>query len=298
MGKFALFYLSILSFSLFWSCQPKLERDNIPVWAGITLEEDNCQIESIDSRMDIINDWGLSGLSVEIPLEVNPGSLSGSFKYYENHPIDTLILLIQRMEIPYSLAFDLRNPRSTPLKSIDWKKQFTQISGLLLRTANYPPNQIIFMGELVDPHLPPTLLSNFVAQIKVDFEPFQGEITYAYFPEVINDSIDFQTPDLIGIRYHQAPEEELIPFYRKTNQAISQKLIEWQKPGVVVQTNLLGEDKDDQFRYQLRYWDEKAEIRGMFLNTLYCELSLTEKGSFFGLGEDEAFQTYLKQYLK
>ena len=296
MGKVVHLVLFISCLSLLWSCQPELERKGIPVWAGLTIDS-NCRIQEVSPQTEIVKNMGLTGISVEIPLEVNPREISGSFKYYENHPLDTLILSLQQAVLPYTLSFDLRNPRQAPLQSVDWKKQFTEISGLLLRTGNYPPSTIIFMGELVNPALPPTLLGDFVSQIQSNFQPFQGEIVYAYFPEVFEDSIDLETPDIIGIRYHQSPDESLIPFYRKTNQMISQKLIQWQKPGMIVQSNLLGEEKVKQFRYQLRYWDEKADIRGMILNSLYCRLSLTENESFFALGEDAAFQKYLKQYL-
>ena len=294
MKNYVLFILAIVCFINF-GCQPKLERKGVPVWVGISIGED-CEAKNFIAQKEVFKYFPLAGLQIEVPLEVNGSENAGVIKYYEDHALDTLVRYLRIDEIPFSLAFNLENPRNVSLERIDWKKYFTSISGILLRTFEYPPQQIIFMGEWVNPQLPDSFLTAYIDQIDENFEPFKGEIIYGFYPEMLHDSIDWETPDKIGIRFTQSPEENAIPYYQKTNKAISQKLMEWQKPGIVLQTNLIGEEKLNTFKYQLRYWDEKTKLDGIVLNSLYCDLSLAEKESYFALGKDDDFLAFLKNY--
>ena len=90
---------------------------------------------------------------------------------------------------------------------------------------------------------------------------------------------------------------ELKPHFREVNQELSILLKKHQKPALIVHSNLLGEQQLLLFKNQLRFWDEDIDLMGIVLNSLYCELSLADTSTYFALGHNDDFQSFLQNYL-
>ncbi|RMG19634.1 MAG: hypothetical protein D6730_21230, partial [Bacteroidetes bacterium] len=249
--------------------------------------------------LDLYHEYRLSGWMIEIPFQLHPLSPQSSFKYYETHELDTLLPILRKHQLPYSLAFTVENPRNVPLAQASIDPYFTDISGMLLRCmkARYFPRYLIFMGELCKPAFSKGKLPGFLAQVKQEFKGFEGEIVLAATPAEWLDS-DYLWPlaEVVGICYREPPELEYKPYFMRINRQLSQKLIQYQKPALIVQTNLVGGRKLLLFKNQLRFWDEQTELRGIVLNSLYCEFPLADQHTHFGLAGEQEFKQYLKRY--
>ena len=288
----------LLMLAILSSCFPKLERSGVTVIAGISIEAE-CQTLDIQRDLMLNETYGLTEWMIEIPFQVQPYDNKSSFKYYESHELDTILPKLKSQQIPYNLGFNIENPRNVPISQARIEHYLTDISGMLLRTAkvNYFPKRLIFMGELINPDFTKGKLKRFVLEIRKELPAFTGDILLAATPKALQGaSFPWDIPDAIGIIFHEPPDPEFKPYFRKTNQVLSQLLIDHQKSALIVQTNLVGREKLLLFKNQLRFWDEKVVIEGIVINSLFCEFPLADSSSHFGLAKDKQFQSYLKRY--
>ena len=286
----------LLCVGLLGGCSTPPERQDVPVLAGITLNEE-CQLEQLVSGLELFDEFGLEGWLLEFPMYMHPIDEASDFRYYEKHTLDTIIHVFKSRSYPYSLAFNLENPKNYPTARINLTNYLLDISAVLLRTQAYPPSQLVFMGEFLNSDIMEDKLSSFIENIRSELSGFKGQIVYAMFPYQFDELNDWTTPDRIGVRYHESPEEDLRKYYFKINRAMSKHLSKHEKEVFIAQSNLMGEDKLEIFKNQLRFWENEVELSGIVLNSLNCKMALTDTGAFFALGEDDAFKDFLRNYL-
>ena len=292
--------IRIISGYLLWvglvACSSSLERKGVPVMGGIS-SQGECSTAGMYKDLDAYHQFGLDGYMVEIPITIDLFTEGSDFRYYERHAVDTLNQVFMQRQIPYSLAFNMENPRNVPLRKVNIEHYFTDVSGILLRTNNYPPQKIVFMGEFLNSKVVGNKLKPYIELLKKEFEAFQGDIVFAAFSHQLNEDFDWQTPDLVGIRYVEPPDLDYRSHFRKLNRSLSLQFLNHEKPALIVQSNLLGEEKLNLFKNELRFWDAEVDLRGIVLNGILCNLTLTDHESYFALGEDAAFKKYLKSYV-
>ncbi len=299
MNRFSAIICLIIGFSTLLRCSEPLERQHVPVFAGISIDSTAaCPMATLTENRSIQVEAKLDGWSVEIPMLIRTDDLSNSFVYYEGHTLDTLIHLLQEQNIPYFLNFFLQNPFSYKPEEISTDKYLTDVSGLLLRASDYPPEVIGFMGSFLDQNLMGDKLQVLVAELRKALPLFSGQIVYAGVPEVLERAeFDWNTPDAIGVVYLPPEPDEIKPHFREINQHLSTLLQRHQKPVYILQSNLVGDEKLIVFKNQLRFWNDAVDLQGIVLNSLYCHISLSDSTSPFSLKGDQAFGTYLKTYL-
>ena len=277
-------------------CDSPPERQGVPVFAGISLTE-ACNVDHLIAGLSVYEQFGLKGWVLEFPMLMHPVEEASDFRYYEKHTLDTIIHILKTKSYPYTLAFNLENPKSYTTGSINLTNYLLDISAVLLRTQSYPPEQLIFMGEFLNTDLMEDKLPVFIKNIKSELDGFKGEIIYALFPYQFEKMDDWETPDLIGIRYHEATDEDLRNYYYQLNRKLGSQLKKHKKDLFISQSNLMGDNKLDMFKNQLRFWDQALKVNGIVLNSLSCRVSLEDEDSFFALGEDDAFKDYLSTYI-
>lgn len=280
---------------LLTACTPQLEREGVPLLAGINLDQ-GCGKAVMEHNWETYQAYDLAGWMIEIPFRVDPDPVNPVFTYYSTHTLDTLLPQLQAYSSPYSLAFSLEKPPGMPMPQVRMETYLTDISGILLRTAPYPPRQLVFMGAFIDEASRLKKVRDFLLQLETDFPAFQGEIVFAAYPDQLTADFDWETPDVIGIR-HQAPaHQNYREYFRAQHQQISEQLLAHHKPALIVQSNLLGEDKLLLLKNQLRFWHDSVAIQGIVLNTLYCRMSLTDSSSYYSLTESEDVLEFMKNY--
>lgn len=277
------------------ACTPQLEREGVPLLAGINLDP-GCGTGAMEHNWETYQTYDLSGWMIEIPFRVSPDPKNPVFTYYATHTLDTLLPQLQAHSSPYSLAFSLEKPPGMPMPQVRMETYLTDISGILLRTVSYPPRQLVFMGAFIDEASRLEKVRDFLIQLKTGFPAFQGEIVFAGYPDQLTTDFDWETPDVIGIR-HQAPaHQNYREYFRTQHQQISEQLLAHHKPALIVQSNLLGEDKLLLLKNQLRFWHDSVAIQGIVLNTLYCRMSLTDSSSYYSLTKEADVLEFLSNY--
>lgn len=277
------------------SCSVNLERPGVEVWMGLTVDK-HCSASNVIQDTTLNREYGISGWLFEFPFFIAEPDRESTFRYYETHLLDTLLPVLQADSIPYGLAFDLQNPKdfSTTYTRID--EYLTDVSGILLRTKDYAPDHIIFMGEFIHPEIRNTALQNFVDQLREELYQFDGSVIYAAKSEDLIGDFDWDTPDKVGIIFQPPPDEMYKPYFRQINRRISDSLIAHNKSAMIVRSNLMGEDKALQLRNQLRFWSEEVDIESIVLNTVYCQFSLSDTAGYFSASKDRELQRFLKEY--
>ncbi|MDX2246278.1 MAG: hypothetical protein SF052_05860 [Bacteroidia bacterium] len=279
-----------------FACTSHPELQNVPVFAGVTIDQ-NCGSSVVIDNLDTYKEFKLKSWLIEFPFTLSARHTGSDFRYYEIHTIDTLVNVFKAEQTPYILSFPLENPQNYPLKNARITHYLTDVSGILLRTNEYPPSAVVFSGIWMDPAFHGEDLKRFIAELKTSFEVFSGDIIFAGFPHELMGDFDWESPDVIGIRYHEPTDDNLDVYYAELNSQIAAHLIDCQKPAMIIHSNLFGDRKLDLFRRQLSFWPDSVEIKGIALNSLHCEMSLSGTNSFFSLSEDHAFQAFLKDYL-
>ena len=108
-------WIWILVFCLFagLACQPKLEREGVPVIAGLSIDSAHaCGAHILHNNLSIAQRHGLTRWMVDIPFIIQYGEGGQIFTYYEGHSLDTLVSLLKERKMQYGLNFLLRNPYS------------------------------------------------------------------------------------------------------------------------------------------------------------------------------------------
>lgn len=287
----------MLALCLFlYACTPAPEIQKVPVLSGVTIDN-HCGASVVIDNMETFRRFQLDAWLVEFPFNLSARHTGSDFRYYEKHTIDTLVTVFQTENIPYVLCFPLENPQNYPLKNARIAHYLSDVSGILLRTHDYPPSAIVFSGIWMNPAFYRADFQRFIGELKTSFEAFDGDIVFAGFPHELMGDFDWVLPDVIGIRYHEPLTENLDSYYSDLNQEIACYLLEYNKPGMIVHSNLFGDKKLDLFQGQLSFWPDSVQIKGIALNSMHCEMSLSGKNAFFSLSEDQAFLDFLKDYL-
>lgn len=280
------------------ACQVPQERQAVPVIGGISLGQayDFMRWKQ-DSSLSKV--YHLSAWMIEWPLILEDEAAHSKFNYYEPSVLDSLLPLLESASIPYYLAFSLPRIEENPFIQVALSKCFADISGILLRSASYPPAKVIFTGEFFQTPETSNALNDFVVQMGSEFTAFKGEIVYALALEAVDrEFLDWSIPDVIGICYPPSASLNQRSLFYNQNRHWSRWLIEQDKPGLIVESNLLGAQKLERFTYQLRYWEEEVVLEGIVLNSLYSQLSLSDSNSYFALAIEDAFKNYLNEYQK
>ena len=85
-------------------------------------------------------------------------------------------------------------------------------------------------------------------------------------------------------------------YCRDHHHAAGLKAQELGLPILIFQTNLLGQEKADQFAARLRYWPAGTEINGLILNTLYSRTVFQDSTSYYGLAKEQACREAIDTY--
>ncbi|MEZ4827036.1 MAG: hypothetical protein R3C61_12275 [Bacteroidia bacterium] len=275
------FRVEILLLCLIYSgCNSFPELRQMPVFAGVSIDA-RCGASVVIDNMEVFREYNLTGWMVEFPFSITPRQTGSDFRYYEKHTVDTLVAVFQAEELPYILSFPLSNPHNLNLKNVRIAHYLSDVSGILLRTRDYPPAAIVFSGMWMNPDFYREDFRRFIAELKTSYEGFSGSIVFAGFPYELAGDFDFESPDVIGIRFHEPPEDDLDTYFSQLNREISCYLDEYQKPGMIVHSNLMGERKQELFLHQLSFWPDSVDIQGYALNSLHCEVSLSGRNDFF-----------------
>ena len=278
-------------------CTPRLERANVPLLAGMRLDA-GCSEAVFSENIKAFADAGLGEWLVAFVAypEDEPAQAWAAF---ETQLIDSLLPLLQQQNQTYSLSFELLAPISPTLPLPAPDEWLSGMIPLLVKTQYFPPRRLVFMGAFVESAPAREALRASLAEIRAGSSPvFRGEIVYAAAPDLLDASFDWETPDLIGIRHRAPPDLDYRAYFRKTHQRLSRLLLAHQKPAIIVESNLIGEDHLLLFRNQLRFWNDSVDLRGIALNTLYCRMALTDSYSHFALAGQRELQRYLREYGK
>ena len=299
MNRLILSFLLVSASFILSHCSAPLERQAVPVYAGISIDSTAaCPRSTLAQNRDIQHASHLRGWSVEIPMLIRKEEATNAFVYYEGHSLDTLLSLLAEKDIPYILNFSLQNPFALQPEEISPDRYLTDVTGLLLRTSHYPPEVIGFMGSFLDKNLMGDRLSTLVREMKKGLPSFSGQIVFAGVPEVLAaPGFDWDTPDAVGILYLPPGNQVIKPYFRDINQRLSPLFIYHQKPLYILQSNLVGDEKLLVFKNQLRFWEPEVDVQGIVLNSLYCHVSLIDSVTPFSLANDRAFGTYLQEYV-
>lgn len=260
-----------------------------PLWIGIRLT-DGCNISVITKNLETFRKYDFTRFIIEIPLNTVSES---SFRYYEKNTIDTLIFLLRSYEIQYGIAFYLQENPKVQLSDSDPETPLTDVSGYLLRTEMYPPREIIFMEDMLKlPHI-----NDLVKDIHTEFSAFKGSIVYAASPAFLASSrLDVVTPDVLGVVYEPPLDEGYRAYFKDVNTKISNLCAHTGKPIIVVQSNLVGENRIELLREEMRHWRKGTEPKGIVLNSLECASPLLDSSLSDNLADDDAFLRFLRKY--
>ena len=279
---------------LLYSCSQTLERQNIPLVGGIKIDS-TCHIAKIANELDLGHQFGIEEWMFEIGFVMDSMRTKSNDIHASLNQIDTLTQILKEHSTLYSIAFNLENPRDYPKETVNIEHYLKRTSAFLAHMKNFPPNRIVLMGELINPAWTKGRINGFIEELRANSLE-NTSIVCAVFPYQLDDLEAINSADWFGIRYHEPPEEELRPFFLKTNRNLSKWLLQHGKKTMIVQTNLIGERKQELFMNQLRFWDEGIELKGVVLNSLYCTFSIRDTSSYFALGKEEHFLQYLRAY--
>ncbi len=292
------FLVVIIPAALLLHCAPRLEREGLPLLAGTRLDA-GCSEAVFSENIKAFAEAGLAEWLVAFVAypEDEPAQ---AWKAFETQLTDSLLPLLIQHRQPYSLSFELSDAVSTASPLLHPPdKWLAGMRALLVKTQHFPPHRLVFMGAFVESAPARESLRVFLAEIKAGSAAASGsEIVYAAAPDLLDASFDWETPDLIGIRHRAPPDLDYRAYFRATHQRLSRLLLAHQKPALIVESNLIGEDQLMLFRNQLRFWNDSVDLRGIALNTLYCRMALTDSSSHFALAGQEDLQRYLQEYVK
>lgn len=263
----------------------------VPVMLSMRLSPE-CSIREISRNIDVYRKYPLQNFVIEVPLRTLPEQ---EFRYYETSILDTLIFLLRSYDIPYSLAFLLQEEKRLAVEQVEEDIPLMDMSGYLLRTEPYPPRQLIIMENMLQI---PTL-RDFVAELRRDFTVFSGDIVFAASPEYLKSvRFDWETPDVVGVIYAPPLDQSYPEYFREVNQWVSLRAEKSNKPVLICQANIVGEQKLELFKTELRFWSKDIYLKGIIINALDCMVPLLDTGSFSSLADDEAFLQFLMRYAR
>jgi hypothetical protein len=109
----------------------------------------------------------------------------------------------------------------------------------------------------------------------------------------LSQAIDWTGSYELAIINDAPPDEMYKAHFRQVNRALSAKALEYNKTLFIAQTNILGDNKLLLYKNQLRFWDDAVQVEGLIINSLYCQSSLADSTTRFGLARDKELLEYL-----
>lgn len=294
-----IFLISLFSLAMI-GCEPVLERQNIPLMAGIRLSENTFPPE-IHQNMVAMRRHGLDHLLIEMPILADTGALL--LPVIPQHALQDLPMVLDSLKkrnYTWSVALTPNNRKSifplhAPPSPETWFAGLETITGSLIWNSRpWPPVRIILGTDLNSIETEKTLLDAYVNRVH---EQTRLPVYYSVSADRVKDVPYWSRFDGIGIIYPPAPEKNYKKYCRKLNREVSQLALETRLPVLILGANLIGDDKTLILKNRQRFWDEGVKLDGICLNTLYPRISLTDTSSYFKLRNDAEMEGYLQKYL-
>lgn len=272
-------------------CEVKLERENIPLWLGIQLETDtSCTEDSWLANQQLQSLYPVKGWTIEVPIFL-PENDSSTPRIPETSAILISLNRLASLSSQSCLHFSMQNPYRLLSDQIAIDTYISLIHGIL-DTLPFSPDKIMFSGFWIqEKELQQTLLSHFPTWQKAHVS--SRFYLAGRYNTLISGIVDWNGSHDIAIINDAPPDEIFKAHFRKVNQALGAKALEHNKAIFIAQTNILGDNKLLLYKNQLRFWDEAVQVEGLTINSLYCQSSLADSSTRFGLARARELLGYL-----
>lgn len=287
-------FFIFLTVLFFYSCERKLERENVEIAWGIRLDdyskENYSQIQKDISQFDAKTLW------IEIP--VSQAKNSDSIFV----PIIDSIFLIR-----------LQNAINFFPKSLTLNLSFVQKEGINFHIGNaeiWLQNYSVLLEKTIKNFGQKSdwisLATDFAQTENLHFQwkkifssikkSTKAKIFYTARLTQISKLELWENSDAIGVSYEYVHNEKWKPFARKWNKKASEIAVNYKIPILISQANIISEDKVLQFKNELRFWDKDLKLVQICFNNISQKTVLSEEITPFSLKEEKEFYEFLKKY--
>ena len=272
-------------------CEVKLEREGIPLWLGIQLETDtSCSADSWLANQQLNEQYQPQGWTLEIPIFL-PENDSSPFRIPSTSEILFSFDRLKSLSSQSCLHFSMQNPFRLRTDQITLEG-YTSTIDSVLHTLASSPDKIMLSGFWVqDAIFQEKLLTRFPDWKKR--HPASRFYLAARHTTLLSQAIDWTGSYELAIINDAPPDEMYKAHFRQVNRALSAKAFEYNKTLFIAQTNILGDNKLLLYKNQLRFWDDAVQVEGLIINSLYCQSSLADSTTRFGLARDKELLEYL-----
>lgn len=164
-------YICLLFFALS-SCTSPINRGRIWLGIGVT---DSCRSSSWQAGLSNVADSDIHGVMLDLSLDPAIAGPAAGYQYYLPHPLDSVIQVLRKEKLPYGLRINWVQD-TTAMSSNRLNNWLTDLSGLLLRSSDYPPEWIMFQGAWVQKDWKKGALGGFMRMMRSGWKEFEGNI--------------------------------------------------------------------------------------------------------------------------
>jgi hypothetical protein len=283
---------------LLTGCTPKLERQQVPVWVGLSVAE-AVPAAAQQHDLELLRQEGFARVLIHVPVvsgaRGNPQLRAATVANYRQ-------LLAALHDTTWQVGIQLLAEHPDSLFSqpvadtAAWFAGLRTIGDTLLAMRGATSIQFVIAGTDFYP------LERNANQWRTLADALRARhhirVGYAAGLQRVHAIGFWPHLDFMAVQYTHVPDGRFKPYARQWNQKLGALAMAVQKPIFISGANLIGNDKELKFKNALRFYPDSAQLIGICLNTLYPTSALHDSLSYLGLASETDFQDWLGAYRK
>lgn len=310
--RIVLKYTAILHiFFICKSCSSP-EIKNIPVFSGLRLDY-AINLSKFQEEDLLIKKYGLKGLVIELMVVGDSATGFPKISRTSLTQLSRILPMIIKDRTPLSLV--LHHSHLKPLffesnslysgyklDTLKWFDKYQkEITDELLPRLKYDSSTNIQINRIIiGTYYSP--LENCTSNWHSLFNHLKNHteipLSYATAVENVSKVKFWSSSSEIGVFYQSGTEENDKVYARKWNQYLSNFSKKIGKPIFITQANLIGNNKSNQFKNRIRFWENDVAVSGITLNNIFNQSALADTHHYFGLSGETQLLEYLLEKKK
>jgi hypothetical protein len=272
-------------------------KKGVPVIGGMRWESPEDSL-LLAENLDAFRVQGIHSVMITFPLEADTTGtflpawplaargLQNTARLLHEEGFGLQIALTQRNQVQIFPAGKISDPPG-------WFRKLTSISDSMIALSG--AERFVVGTDLLSAESFPDEWCEWAATLQ---EKYHIPVSYAVSVERLRGLSFAECSSEVAASWSTPEDGNVVAYCRDWNYLTGKVADSLSKPVFIFSPNLLGQDKDLQFRMRLKFWPDDVAVSGFHLNTLYGKSVLLDSTSYFGVAGETAFLKTLGEYVR
>jgi hypothetical protein len=271
-------------------------KPGVPVIGGMRWESPEDSL-FLAENLEAFRAQGIHSVMITFPMEADTAGtflpawplaargLQNTARLLHEEGFTLQIALTQRNQVQIFPAGKISDPPA-------WFRKLTSISDSMIALSG--AERLVVGTDLLSAESFPDEWCKWATTLQ---QKYHIPVSYAVSVERLRGISFTHCSSEVAVSWSAPEDGNVVAYCRDWNYLTGKVADSFSKPVFIFSPNLLGQDKDLQFRMRLRFWPDDVAVSGFHLNTLYGKSVLVDSTSYFGLAGETAFLKTLGEYV-